>query len=488
MTLTTDITPAPTLPTVPTGLFIAGNWRPSSDGTTFSVDNPATGESLVEVASATVDDALAAVDAAVAAETELAATSPAWRADVLRRIERALLDRIEEFALVITLEMGKSLAEARAEVKYSADFFGWFADEALRISGDFRRSPNGATRIIVSHRGVGPCLLITPWNFPLAMGARKIAPAIAAGCPSILKPAALTPLTSLLLAQTIEEIGVPAGAVNVLTTRNSGQVTTAIIDSGKVRKLSFTGSTAVGKHLLKQCASQVMRTSMELGGNAPFIVFEDADVDEAVEGALIAKLRNMGQSCTAANRFLVAESVAEEFIAKLSARMGDLTVGVGWDDATDIGPVVDDATAAKYGELLAEAVESGATIEVGGQQVEGRFVHPTLLSGVQPGSRILSEEIFAPLAPVVTFSTEEEVLHLANDTEYGLVGFVFTHDLDRAMRVIDRLKSGMIGVNLGLVSNAAAPFGGVKESGLGREGGAEGLAEYLDTVYTAVKL
>ncbi|MET7422161.1 NAD-dependent succinate-semialdehyde dehydrogenase [Dactylosporangium sp. NPDC005555] len=487
MTVTaTPTAAAPSLPAVPTGLLIAGTWRPASSGATLVVDNPATGEPLAAIADATIEDGLAAVEAAVAAQPALTAMSPSERARLLRRVEQGIRDRADEFALLITLEMGKSLGEARAEVSYAADFFGWFADEAVRVHGDYRLAPGGQTRIVVTHRGVGPCLLITPWNFPLAMGARKIAPAIAAGCPSIIKPAALTPLSTLLLAELIESAGAPAGAVNVVTTTRSGAVTTAMIETGRLRKLSFTGSTAVGKLLLGQCARHVMRTSMELGGNAPFLVFADADLDAAVEGALIAKMRNVGQACTAANRFIVAEPVAEEFTRRLAERVAAMTVGPGWQDGTELGPLVDDAAVEKYQSLLADAVQRGATVVVGGPGHDGRFVRPTVLSGVPAGCDVLREEIFGPLAPVVTFGDDDEAVELANATEYGLVAYVYTKDLHRALAMVDRIHSGMVGVNVGVVSNAAAPFGGVKESGLGREGGAEGLAEYLDTTYAAI--
>lgn len=477
---------APALPAVPTGLLVGGAWRAASSGATIAVDNPATGEVLAEVADATIEDGLAAVAAAVAARPALEAMSPGERARLLRRVEARIRERSEELALLITLEMGKSLPEARAEVSYSADFFGWFADEAVRVHGDYRIAPSGTTRIVVSHRGVGPCLLITPWNFPLAMGARKIAPALAAGCPSVLKPAGQTPLSSLLLAEIIEAEGAPAGAVNVVTTSRSGAVTTAMIDTGQLRKLSFTGSTSVGKVLLEQCARQVMRTSMELGGNAPFVVFADADLDAAVEGALTAKMRNIGQACTAANRIIVAAEVADDFTRLLAERVAALEVGPGWADGADLGPLVDDAAVEKYQSLLADAVERGATVMTGGPERQGRFVRPTVLSGVAPGSDVLREEIFGPLAPVVTFASDDEAVDLANATEYGLVAYVYTRDLDRALTMVDRIQAGMVGINVGVVSNAAAPFGGVKESGLGREGGAEGLAEYLDTTYAAI--
>jgi succinate-semialdehyde dehydrogenase/glutarate-semialdehyde dehydrogenase len=485
ITETPAVSDAPPLPAVPTALLIGGSWRAASSRATIAVDNPATGEVLADIADASIEDALEAVDAAVAAQPSLDAMPPGERARLLRRVESEIRERADELALLITLEMGKSLPEARAEVSYSADFFGWFADEAVRIRGDYRTAPSGATRIVVTHRAVGPCLLITPWNFPLAMGARKIAPAIAAGCPSILKPASQTPLSSLLLAEIIESAGAPAGAVNVITSSRSGAVTTAMIETGKLRKLSFTGSTAVGKLLLEQCARQVMRTSMELGGNAPFVVFADADLDAAVEGAITAKMRNIGQACTAANRFIVAAEVADEFTRRLGERVAALEVGPGWAGA-DLGPLVDDAAVEKYQSLLADALARGATVVTGGSERDGRFVRPTVLSGVAEDSDVLREEIFGPLAPVITFGSDDEAVDLANATEYGLVAYVYTKDLDRALTMVERIQSGMVGVNVGVVSNAAAPFGGVKESGLGREGGAEGLAEYLDTTYAAI--
>jgi succinate-semialdehyde dehydrogenase / glutarate-semialdehyde dehydrogenase len=477
---------APAMPAVATTLFIGGRWRPAAGGGTFVVDNPATGDPLAEVADATAADAADAIRAAADAQSALAAMAPVDRARLLRRVEQALRERIDELALLITLEMGKPLAESRGEVGYAADFFGWFADEAVRVGGDYRLSPTGTTRILVQHRAVGPCLLVTPWNFPLAMGARKIAPAIAAGCPSVLKPAEQTPLTSLLLAQIIEDAGAPPGSVNVVTTSRPADVVGAVIGSGLARKLSFTGSTSVGILLLGQCAPHVMRTSMELGGNAPFVVFDDADLDAAIEGALLAKMRNIGQACTAANRFLVAESVAPAFISGLADRLSRLTLAPGWVGGSQVGPLIDDAAVDKYQRLLADALDRGAVLATGGGPASGRFVQPAVLSGVAPGSAVLREEIFGPLAPVLTFRAEAEAVALANDTVYGLVSYVYTRDLDRALRMVGALASGMVGVNTGVVSNAAAPFGGVKQSGLGREGGAEGIAEYLDTTYAAI--
>lgn len=482
---TTSWAPPPPLPDVPITLLIGGHWRPASGGRTFGVDNPATGEVLAEVADADAADGRAAIEAAATAEETLAAVAPRERAALLRRVEQALRERVDEIALLITLEMGKPLAESRAEVAYAADFFGWFADEAVRIRGDLRLSPTGTTRILVRRTGVGPCLLVTPWNFPLAMGARKIAPALAAGCPSVLKPAEQTPLSSLLLGRIIEEAGAPPGAVNIVTSTRPAEVAGEIIGSGLARKLSFTGSTEVGRLLLAQCAPQVMRTSMELGGNAPFLVFEDADLAAAVDGAVLAKIRNGGQACTAANRILVAEPVADEFTARLAERLAELPVAPGWTECAEVGPLIDDAAVDKFQRLLTDAVDRGARVETGGAAADGRFVGPTVLSRVAPGSRLLVEEIFAPLAPVVTFTDEAQAVVMANSTEYGLVSYVYTRDVDRALRLTDRLSSGMVGVNVGVVSNAAAPFGGIRHSGLGREGGPEGIEEYLDVRYAA---
>ena len=477
---------APALPGLPAGLFIGGEWRPAAGGATFPVDNPATGDTLAEVADADARDAGDAIRAAAGAQGSLAAMPPARRAALLRDIEIALRLRADEIALLITLEMGKPLAESRGEVAYAADFFGWFADEATRIGGDYRLSPTGQTRILVQRKPVGPCLLVTPWNFPLAMAARKIAPALAAGCATVLKPAEQTPLTSLLLARVSHDCGAPAGSVNVVTTARPGEVVSTIIASGLARKLSFTGSTEVGKLLLAQCAAQVMRTSMELGGNAPFIVCADADLDAAIEGALLAKMRNVGQACTAANRFLVAESLAPAFIRGLADRMGTMTVAPGWADGSQVGPLIDDAAVAKFERLVTDALGRGATLHCGGSAAKGRFVEPTVLSGVTPGTALLDEEIFGPLAAITTFRDESEAVAAANATPYGLVGYVFTRDLDRALRMIGSLDAGMVGVNLGVVSNAAAPFGGVKQSVLGREGGPSGIDEYLDTTYAAL--
>ena len=476
------------LASVPRGLYIDGGWRDASDGKTFDVTNPATGETIATIADASVTDGAAALDAAVAAADAWAATAPRARAEILRRAFDAVTARADEFALLMTLEMGKPLAEARGEVTYGAEFLRWFSEEAVRITGRYGTNPEGTGRMIVSQRPVGPSFLITPWNFPLAMATRKIAPALAAGCTVVVKPAALTPLTTLLLASVLQDAGVPAGVVNVITTTRTREVSTPIIADARLRKLSFTGSTEVGRALMKQAADGILRVSMELGGNAPFVVFEDADLDKAVEGALIAKFRNIGQACTAANRFIVHASVAEEFAQRVTARVAAMRVGPGVDDGVQIGPLIDDAAVAKSAELVADAVARGATLLTGGNAVEGpgTFFEPTVVAGVTAGSSILAEEIFGPVLAIATFETEDEGIALANSTEYGLVSYVYTRDLARGHRLIDRLETGMMGLNVGVVSNAAAPFGGVKSSGIGREGGAEGIHEYLDTKYTLI--
>ena len=470
----------------PAQLFIGGQWRDGSRGT-FAVENPATGQALVEVADAGVDAATAALDAACAVQKSWARTPARERAELLRRAFDAVTARADEFATVMTLEMGKPLAEARGEVSYAAEFLRWFSEETPRIAGRFRPSPEGTARQLVTKRPVGPCLFITPWNFPLAMATRKVAPALAAGCTVVLRPAALTPLTSLLFAKVLQEAGLPDGVVNVITSTQH-DTTDAIIADPRLRKLSFTGSTGVGKTLLKQASENVLRTSMELGGNAPLLVFEDADLDEAVQGAYLAKLRNMGEACTAANRMYVHADVADEFGRRLAEKFTTLTVGDGLAEGTDIGPLVSSGARDGVAKLVDQAVSEGATVLTGGQAVDGEgwFYQPTVLTGVGADSTILDEEIFGPVAPITTFTSEEEVLERANQCSVGLAGYVFTRDMDRVLRVAEQLEVGMIGVNSGLLSNAAAPFGGVKQSGLGREGSHEGLEEYLETVYVAL--
>ncbi|KUO02752.1 NAD-dependent succinate-semialdehyde dehydrogenase [Streptomyces caeruleatus] len=472
----------------PTQLFIAGAWADASDGATMPVDDPATGEILCHVADAGPKDARLAEEAAVGAQQAWARTAPRVRSEILRRAHEIILERTDELAHLMTSEMGKPLAEARGEVAYAAEFFRWFSEEAVRVDGGYGTLPDGRHRMLLSRRPVGPCLLITPWNFPLAMGTRKIGPAVAAGCTMILKPAPQTPLSSLALAAILKEAGLPDGVLNVVTTSRAGEVCAPLLRGGQIRKLSFTGSTQVGRLLLAQCADTVVRTSLELGGNAPFIVFEDADLDVAVDGAMLAKMRNMGEACTAANRFFVHRSVAGEFGRRLAERMGRLVVGPGTRDGVDVGPLIDTAGRAKVEELVADAVERGAEVLVGGRTPEGPgcFYPPTVLTGVAPESRLMDTEIFGPVAAILTFDDEDEVVRRANDTPWGLVGYVFTEGLDRALRVGERLEVGMVGLNTGLVSNPAAPFGGVKQSGLGREGGRVGIEEFLEYQYLAI--
>ena len=479
---------AEVLARVPTGLFVGGAWRDSVDGKTFDVVDPATGGVLAAVADATPADGLAALTAAADAQGDWAATPPRVRAEILRRGYQSIIARTDDFASVMTLEMGKPLAESRAEVAYGAEFLRWFSEETVRISGRFSTAPDGVNRLLVTKRPVGPCLLITPWNFPLAMATRKIAPAIAAGCTMVLKPADLTPLTALLLAEVMAEAGVPAGVLNVVPTSDAAALSGPLLADRRLRKLSFTGSTAVGKKLIASSAENVLKVSMELGGNAPFLVFDDADLDAAIEGALAAKLRNGGEACVAANRFLVADTVAGEFTGRLAERMADYRVGPGTDPDSTLGPLINEAARQKVSDLVADAVAAGARIATGGGSLAGPgyFYPPTVLADVPAGARILDEEIFGPVAPITTFRTEDEAIELANATPYGLVCFAYTRDLNRAFRLAERLETGMLGINTGVVSNPAAPFGGVKQSGLGREGGAEGIEEYLETTYVGI--
>ncbi|WP_231984581.1 NAD-dependent succinate-semialdehyde dehydrogenase [Mycobacterium sp. 852014-52144_SCH5372336] len=476
--------------TVDKRLFVDGKWIDSSGGRTFDVVDPATGHLLCAVADATPADARAALDAAVAAQREFAATPPRARADMLMAAFELLHTRVDDLALLMTLEMGKPLAEARGEIAYAAEFFRHFAEEATRIDGGYQTAPAGGARFLIARQPVGPCLLITPWNFPMAMGTRKLGPAIAAGCTSVIKPAHQTPLTMLALMGILDEAGVPAGAVNCITAMDANAVTEPLIRSGLARKLSFTGSTRVGRILLEQCAEKVLRTSMELGGNAPFIVFADADLDEAVDGAMAAKMRNMGEACTAANRMFVHASVIDEFGRRLAERMAALRVGRGTEEGVNVGPLVDDAALHKVQDLVDDAVGRGARVLTGGTTVsgDGYFYSPTVLTGVPRDARMSGEEIFGPVAPLTPFETEDDVVAAANDTEYGLVAYVFTNDLRRALRVAEALETGMVGLNQGVVSNPAAPFGGVKQSGLGREGGSVGIDEFLETKYVGIAL
>jgi len=472
----------------PRQLLIGGTWVDATGGATFDVLDPSTGEVLCAVADAGPDDGRRALDAAVRAQVGFAGSSPRERADILTRAFELLHERIDDLALLMTLEMGKPVAEAKGEIAYAAEFLRHFAAEALRIDGGYQTAPAGGARFLVTRQPVGPCLLITPWNFPMAMGTRKIGPAIAAGCTSVVKPAHQTPLSMLALGAILLEAGLPDGVVNIVTCVQAGAVMEPLIRSGLARKLSFTGSTKVGKVLLAQCAEKVLRTSMELGGNAPFIVFEDADLDEAVAGAMAAKMRNMGEACTAANRIYVHESIIEEFGARLAAKMASLTVGRGTQDGVDVGPLIDEAAQQKVADLVADAVGRGATVLTGGGEHDGAgyFYAPTVLTGVPADARMAGEEIFGPVAPLTPFATEEEVVAAANDTPYGLVAYVYTNDLRRALRVAEAIETGMVGLNQGVVSNPAAPFGGVKESGLGREGGNVGLDEFLEVKYIGI--
>ena len=496
---------------VPKGLFIGGEWRDASGGGTLAVEDPATGHTLCEVADATPEDARAALDAACAVQAEWAAHPPRERGEILRRAYAEMTERADELALLMTLEMGKALAESKAEIAYASEFFRWNAEEAVRIDGRFATAPNGAGRLLTMKQPVGPCLLITPWNFPTAMGTRKIGPAVAAGCTMVVKPAKLTPLSMLALAQILERAGLPKGVLNVVTAKSASAVTGPLIEDPRLRKLSFTGSTEVGRKLIEQSAPNVLKLSMELGGNAPFIVFEDADLDAAVEGAMVAKLRNIGEACTAANRFHVAAPIADEFADRLAAAMRELNIGRGTEDGVDIGPLVDEDTRGKVTELV-NAIRNGAQALIGGDDVRaggtggsaangdaddgaagrldgaGHFYAPTVLKGVAPGSRVLTEEIFGPVAPVIAFDSEADAIAAANDTEFGLVAYVYTRDIKRALRVCEALETGMVGLNQGMVSNPAAPFGGVKQSGFGREGGYEGIEEYLETKYVAINM
>jgi succinate-semialdehyde dehydrogenase / glutarate-semialdehyde dehydrogenase len=471
-------------------LYIGGEWRGASGGDTLAVEDPATGETICEIADATAEDAKAALDAAVAKGTEWAATSPNERSEILWRAYEALNERTEELALLMTLEMGKTLAESKAEIAYSAEFFRWFSGEALRIDGYYKMAGNGASRVLVMRQPIGPCFFITPWNFPTAMGTRKIGPAIAAGCTMVWKPAKLTPLSAFALAQLLEDVGLPGGVLNIVTGSSSSAVSEPVISDPRLRKLSFTGSTEVGRKLIAQSADNVLKVSMELGGNAPFLIFDDADLDAALEGAMIAKMRNIGEACTSANRFHVSDSVAEEFAGRLAERMGKLKLGRGTEDEVDVGPLIDDDQRGKVAELVEDAVGKGAQALVGGSKADGAgyFYEPTVLGAVPPEARVLKEEIFGPVAPVASFESTEDAIAAANDTEYGLVAYVFTRDLKRALTVCEGLETGMIGLNQGMVSNAGAPFGGVKQSGIGREGGNEGIDEYLETKYVAVNL
>ncbi|MDN6372719.1 MAG: NAD-dependent succinate-semialdehyde dehydrogenase, partial [Brevibacterium aurantiacum] len=459
---------APIIDKLNTGLFINGQWREAEGGKTIDVLNPATGDLITTVADGTAADAAEAIKVAGDTQESWAATPPRERAEILRRAFELLIERADDIAAVMTAEMGKPFAESKGEVTYGAEFFRWFSEEAVRVGGEYTQSTDGKTRVMVSREPVGPCILITPWNFPLAMGTRKIGPAIAAGCTMVFKPAKLTPLTSLMLVDVLVEAGLPAGVLNVVTSESARRVVTPWMESGIARKVTFTGSTEVGIGLLKQAADNVMKTSMELGGNAPFVVCDDADIDKAVTGAVQAKMRNGGEACTSANRLFVHSSIAEEFSTKLTERIGSMTVGNGLDEGTEVGPLVDQDSLDKVASLVDDAVSKGAKVLTGGSKIEGKgfFYSPTVMTDVPLDSEIRTTEIFGPVAPIVTFDTDEEGIALANETEFGLAGYLFSENVERALNLADKMQVGMVGLNTGLVSNPAAPFGGVKKSGL----------------------
>ncbi len=473
---------------VPTDLWIGGKWRKASDQGRFDVIDPATENTIASVASATVDDAKAAVDAASLAFEGWAGKKPRERAEILRKSYELIMRDAERLAKLITLENGKALPDSRGEVAYAAEFFRWFAEEAVRNLGQVSRAPASGARILVQHKPAGVAVLVTPWNFPAAMATRKIGPALAAGCTVVLKPASDTPLTMLALMPILEEAGVPAGVVNVIPSRSSGKVVSTMLHDPRVRVISFTGSTEVGRKLLHEAADNVVRPAMELGGNAPFIVFEDADIDAAIEGAMVAKMRNMGEACTSANRFYVHEKVHDEFARKLTAKMAAFRMGNGLDEGVTLGPLVNAEARQKVTELVEDAVKKGAKVLTGGKAADGPgFFYPaTVLDGVSDSADLLREEIFGPVAALQTFRSEDEVVRRANDTEYGLIAYLYTRDASRGLRVSERLDFGMIGLNRGLVSDPAAPFGGMKQSGIGREGAHEGLMEFLETQYVSL--
>ncbi len=476
------------LANVPTDLYIGGKWRKSSDNQRFDVIDPATEKKVASVASATPEDAIAAVDAAHAAFGGWAEKKPRERGEILRKAFELIIRDAERLAKLITVENGKALPDSRAEVAYAAEFFRWNAEEAVRNLGQVSRAPSSGARIVVQHKPIGVAVLVTPWNFPAAMATRKIGPALAAGCPVVLKPASDTPLTMLALMPIMEEAGVPAGVVNVIPSRSSGKVVSAMLHDSRVRMISFTGSTEVGRKLLHEAADNVVKPAMELGGNAPFIVFDDADVDAAIDGAMIAKMRNMGEACTSANRFYVHAKVHDEFARKLTAKMSALKMGNGLDDGVTLGPLVNEDGRQKVISLVDDAVKKGAKVLTGGTKPDGPgFFYPaTVLTDVPDSAAMLRDEIFGPVASIQTFKSEDEMIKRANDTEYGLVAYLYTKDLSRGLRVSEKLDFGMIGLNRGLVSDPAAPFGGMKQSGIGREGAHEGLMEFLETQYVSV--
>jgi succinate-semialdehyde dehydrogenase/glutarate-semialdehyde dehydrogenase len=470
------------------GLLIGGAWRGADSGARFDVRDPADGSVLTDVADGSAADATAALDAAVAAQHVWARTAPRERSEILRRAFELLTGRAEDFAHLMSLEMGKTVAEAKGEVGYGAEFFRWYAEEAVRVHGRWMQAPAGGSRLLTIRKPVGPCLFITPWNFPLAMGTRKIGPAVAAGCTMVIKPAELTPLTMLALAAVMEEAGLPPGVLNVVTTSNSKELSKTLMADDRLRKVSFTGSTEVGKVLMAKAAGSVKKVSMELGGNAPFLVFDDADIDRAVEGAITAKYRNSGQTCVCTNRFFAQAGNYDAYVEKLAAASRRLKVGDGLEEGVQQGPLIDGKAVEKVEELIGDATAKGGRIVTGGHRhaLGGSFFEPTVISGAAPDMRFMKEEIFGPVAPVFRFETEEEAVRLANDTEYGLACYFYTGDLGRAFRVMEGLKYGMVGVNEGLITTPEAPFGGVKESGLGREGGYQGIEDYLDTKYVCI--
>jgi succinate-semialdehyde dehydrogenase / glutarate-semialdehyde dehydrogenase len=473
---------------IPTDLYIGGKWRAGSKAQRAEVVDPSTGVTIASIANGTIEDGMEAVAAAYAAAPGWAATAPRKRSEILRRCFELMIERKEMLAELISLENGKALSDAQGEVAYAAEFFRWFSEEAVRLNGDLYTAPSGANKILVEHQPIGVAVLVTPWNFPAAMATRKIAPALAAGCTCVLKPATETPLTAFALAQIYAEAGVPDGVVNVVTTTEAGPVVSAMLHDPRVRKLSFTGSTPVGRKLLREAADTVLSCSMELGGNAPFIVFEDADLDAAIEGAMIAKMRNGGEACTAANRFYVQKGIADDFSKRLSERMSAMKVGAGYDKATQCGPVINKAALDRIAGLVTDATKRGAKVLTGGKPLDqdGYYFPPTVLQDVTADAHITSEEIFGPIAAIATFETEDEVISAANSSEFGLISYVYTRDLSKGLRVSEKLESGMVGLNRGLVSDPAAPFGGVKQSGLGREGAHHGILEFCETKYIAV--
>lgn len=470
------------------GVYVAGSWRDGDAGS--AVIDPATGAPFAEVVDATPADGLAALDAAVAAQADWAAQTPRRRADVLRAAYDLVCAQEDDLALLITLEMGKPLAESRGEVRYAAEFLRWFSEEAVRIAGRWSVAPTGGARILTMQQPVGPCLMVTPWNFPLAMGARKIAPAVAAGCTMVVKPAPQTPLTMVRLVQLLEEAGLPPGVCNLVTTTRAEELVTPLLADPRLRKLTFTGSTQVGRALAARAGSSLLRQSMELGGNAAFLVLEDADLELAVEGAMVAKMRNVGQACTAANRFVVHRSRAEEFAAALTERMAAQVVGPGYDDGVSVGPLIDGRQRGRVAALVDDALASGAVCTTGGvvPRPEGYFYAPTVLVDVPADAAVLREEVFGPVAPVTTVDSDDEAIASANASPFGLTAYVFTRDLNGALSAVERLETGMVAVNKGVISEVAAPFGGIKASGFGREGGVEGIGEYLNTKYAGVAL